>query len=114
MENILTKYIKIIENKKDHNNNLKITFYYDLGGFNYFTHKEKPRGYYLSIAPVERSERNGVKIESVTAFTGFYELLEPCARKSKKAEAAALEKLPAYEKLIIDHILKNTGYILEG
>jgi hypothetical protein len=113
MENITTKYIKIIENEKDHNNNLKVKIYYDLGGFNMFTHKEKPRGYYISVTPVKMEGRDGVTLESITAFTGYYELLEPCARKSKKAEAAALEKAPVYEKIIIDHILKNSGYILE-
>lgn len=110
---ITTKYIKIIDNKTDHNNNLKISFYYDIGGYNYFTHREKQRGYYVSVTPVERSERCGVIMESITAFTGAFELLQPCSRKSKKAEAAALEKLPAYKKLLIDYICNKYNYVLE-
>jgi hypothetical protein len=110
----MKKYIKIIKNEKDKNNNLKIEVYYDLGGYNMFTYQPKKRGYYISVTPVERSERNGVKIESVTAFTGYFELLEECSRKSKKAEAAAMEKAPYYEKMMIEYVCKNNGYILEA
>lgn len=110
----MEKYIKIIKNEKDKNNNLKIKIYYDLGGYNMFTHTPKKRGYYISVTPVERSERNGVKMESITAFTGYSELLQECSRKSKKAEAAAIEKAPYYEKMIIEYICKNNGYILEA
>jgi hypothetical protein len=110
----MKKYIKIIKNEKDKNNNLKIEVYYDLGGYNMFTHQPKKRGYYISVTPVERSERNGVKVESVTAFTGYSELLEECSRKSKKAEAAAMEKAPYYEKMIIEYICKNNSYVLEA
>lgn len=52
-----TKYIRIKENTHDKSNYIKIHFHYDLGGYNYFTHKEKPRGYYLTVYPVERSIR---------------------------------------------------------
>lgn len=114
MENITTKYIKIIENKTDHNNHLKISLYYDLGGYNMFTHKEKPRGYYISVTPVERSERNGVNLESVTAFTGYYEILKTCNRKSKKAEAAAQALAATLENKIITYICNKNGYILEA
>lgn len=110
----MKKYIKIIKNEKDKYNNLKIEVYYDLGGYNMFTHQPKKRGYYISVTPVERSERNGVKMESITAFTGYSELLQECSRKSKKAEAAAIEKAPYYEKMIIEYICKNNGYILEA
>ena len=112
--NITEKYIKIIENGSDKNNHVRVYIYYDLGGYNCFTHKEQPRGYYIGVTPCERFERNGVKMESVTAFTGVCELLEPCARKSKKAEAAALEKASAYEKMMLDYICKKNGYILEA
>jgi hypothetical protein len=110
---IKTEYIKISNNSKDKNNYLKVSIYYDLGGYNYFTYKEKQRGYYISVTPVIRSERNGVIIESITAFTGYFELLEACTRKSKKAELNALEKSNAYKKMMIDYICNKNGYILE-
>jgi hypothetical protein len=79
-----------------------------------FTHQPKKRGYYISVTPVERSERNGVKMESVTAFTGYFELLQECSRKSKKAEAAAMEKAPYYEKMMVEYICKNNNNVLEA
>lgn len=108
---IITKYITI-ESKTDRNNALKIKLFYDLGGFNMFTHAEQPRGYYISVVPVERSKRNGIKMESITAFTGYKELIEPCSRKSKKAEQTAIEKMPAYEKMMIDYICNKYGYTI--
>lgn len=110
---IKTEYIKIINNSSDKNNYLKVSIYYDLGGYNYFTYQEKKRGYYISVTPVNRSERNGVIMESVTAFTGYFELLELCTRKSKKSEAIALEKSGPYKKMIIDYICNKNNYILE-
>jgi hypothetical protein len=41
-------------------------------------------------------------------------LLEECSRKSKKAEAAAMEKAPYYEEMMIEYVCKNNGYILEA
>ena len=64
--------------------------YYALGGINYFTYKNEPRGYYLSVSPVERRMSYGCMMESYTAFTGVKTLVEPCARKIKGAEARAL------------------------
>lgn len=114
MEIITTKYIKIIENNTDKNNNLKICFCYDIGGRSWATGKEKPRGYYISASPVHYSCKNGLVSEEYTAFTGVYDLLEGCARKSKKAEAAALEKFSSYEKMVLQYYYNKYGYILEG
>ena len=107
---IIKKYVKLQENPERRNNFIKIYVYYDLGGYNYFTHREKPRGYYITVVPVTR---DGV-CESFTAFTGCTELLTPCARKGKKAEADALQKAPVYEKMMVDAICKKYGYILEA
>ena len=108
--NILTNYIAIKENNHDKSNYIKSYVYYDLGGMNYFTGREKKRGYYITVLPVEK----GGHMEGFTAFTGFSELLTECARKNKKAEAIALEKAPAYEKMLINAICNKYCYILEG
>lgn len=105
-----TKYIKITENTRDKCNFIKIYFHYDLGGYNYFTHRTKPRGYYLTVLPVER----GGRLEGFTAFSGISELLQECSRKSKKAEAQALAKLPEFEKIMLDYIVNKYGYKTEG
>ena len=83
------EYIKMREAGKY----LKVELYYSLGGINYFTYKNEPRGYYLSACPVERREyAPGLMMEGFTAFTGTKMLVEPCERKSKGAEARALAK----------------------
>ena len=106
---ISTKYIKIKENNHDKSNYIKIVFNYQLGGYNYFTYQEKPRGYYITVYPVEK---NGIS-ESFTAFTGVTECIEQVNRKSPKAEKIAAEKIPAYEKMMLDYICNKYGYILE-
>lgn len=111
---ITEKYITIAENNRDSNNRLRVRVYYDLGGYNVFTYKEKPRGYYISVSPVERNTERGYITETYSAFTGYCELLFTCTRKSKKAEAAALENAAALEKKIIDYICNKNGYILEA
>jgi hypothetical protein len=106
---ITKKYIKITENKHDKSNYIKISFGYELGGMNYFTGRVKPRGYYLTVYPVER----GGNLEGFTAFSGVSECLHECTRKSAKAEKIASEKIPAYEKMMLDYIVNKYGYILE-
>lgn len=64
---------------------LKCELYYDLGGYSMFTHEERPRGYYVSVMPVEK---NGI-MESYAMFSGFKMLVVECKRKSKKAEEQA-------------------------
>lgn len=63
--------------------------YYDLGGMNYFTYKVEPRGYYMSMTPVEKVDRGGYVTESYTAFTGKKTLIKEVKRKSAKAENEA-------------------------
>lgn len=107
--NITTKYLAISENNQDKSNFIKVYVYYDLGGMNYFTGRMKKRGYYITVLPVEK----GGNMEGFTAFTGVSELLTECARKNKRAELLALEKAPAYEKMMVNEICNKYGYILE-
>ena len=113
MSVIKRKYIEITENSQDNNNCLEVTFYYDLGGYNCFTHKEESRGYYLSVTPLERKVEDGLVTECYTAFSGVRELIHPCNRKSTKAENVAREKLQAYGKMMIDYIVNKCGYKIE-
>ena len=88
-------------------NYLKIETYYSLGGYNVFTYKPETRGYYLSVSPVERGERNGITMESYTAFSGVKICVLEVTRKSKKAEETA-EKLAAEkENALIQYILNK-------
>lgn len=105
----ITKKYYAIKERTDRNNFIKVYFYYDLGGMNYFTGRVKQRGYYLSVVPVER----GGNMEGFTAFTGICELLHECTRKSANAEKIAAERIPMVEKDLIAYICNKYGYILE-
>ena len=91
------------------NNFLKVELYYSLGGYNYFTYKEEPRGYYLSATPVEREEKYGCVMESVVAFSGIKQCIVPCSRQSKKREAEALEKMGGYKDELVAEVLAKNG-----
>ena len=81
----MKKYI----DTKTENMKIKVETYYSLGGMNYFTYKVEPRGYYLSVTPVERVVRDGYVSEGYSAFSGYKKLLLEVQRKSKKKEAEA-------------------------
>ena len=82
----MLNYYKVKENPTGYTH-LRVDFSYDLGGYNYFTGKQHPRGYYLTVMPV--SKGNG--IESVTAFTGLNFVLKTVKRQSKRAEDEAMQ-----------------------
>ena len=99
MSSIRKEYIKAVGGE---NKFLKCELYYDKGGMNYFTYKNEPRGYYVSVSPVERTVGEYYVCESAVAFSGIkYNILE-VARKSKKAEESAIEMYEGIKQAIID------------
>ena len=89
------------------NKSLKTQIYYDLGGMNYFTSRSEPRGYYLSVTPVEIQQHNeSIHFEKFTAFSGTKILLMETKRKSEKgyntAVQLAADKIPELQKYILD------------
>lgn len=90
---------------KGENKFLKVELYYSLGGANMFTYRNEARGYYVSVSPVERRKLEGCSgfVESYTAFTGLKALVYACGRRSKAAEAKAVQK---YDSMKAE-LLKN-------
>jgi len=66
---------------------LEVSVYYTKGGANYFSGGTNPRGYYLSVKPVTKSE-NSV---SFVMFTGRSKFLLETNRYSDKQFAKAVE-----------------------
>lgn len=108
----MKKYIKLKENGK-RVNNLRVELYYSLGGYNYFTYREEPRGYYLSVSPVDYSNKNGIITEMYGAFSGIKECIKTVTRKSKKAEAEAETIAKVKETELINYVLAQNGLELE-
>ena len=99
--------MKNYEKIEGSNKELKIEVYYSKGGMNYFTSRVEPRGYYLSVSPVERQNADSpIVFESFAAFSGTKLLIKEVARKSDKAFQEAI--LLAESK--IDELKK---YVLE-
>lgn len=100
----LTRLYPITNNS--HATHLKAQVYYALGGFNYFTYQNEPRGYYVSITPVQRENKNGYTMESFTAFTGMKHLAVPVQRKSAKKMDEAIKY---FESHIVEFMQNHFG-----
>lgn len=107
----MTTYIKVNGNGRA--NYLRIDLDYSKGGYNYFTYKQEPRGYYIHVSPVLREDRGGCVMESYAAFSGIKDCLLEVARKSNKAEAEALKLFEQAKEKYIDYILTKHGLTLE-
>lgn len=89
---------------------LKIEVYYNLGGHNVFTGKDEPRGYYLSVSPVERRRTDyGITTETYVAFSGIKECIKPVGRKSAKAEKEAENIALDRENKLIEYVCIKNG-----
>lgn len=104
----MEKYIPVKSNEK-HVTHIKVRLSYNLGGCNPFTYQNEPRGYYLSVSPVERMERYGVVMESIVAFSGVKKLLKSVSRKSEKSEKEAEILAQNEENEMIQYILSESG-----
>lgn len=71
----------------------KVELNYNLGGYSYVTGKQQPRGYYFSVSPVGIKEKDGYRVETYKAYTGFKEVLLEVKRKSNKKYEEALSML---------------------
>ena len=111
----MKKYIALKPNTstKSNANYLKIELYYSLGGYNPFTGKPEGRGYYLSVSPVETSNRDGIDFESYAAFTGSKICILEVTRKSKKAEENAAKLATEKENDLIQYVCTRNHLEIE-
>ena len=79
---------------------LSISINYQLGGMSYFSGQSSPRGYYLSLTTVERSENNGFFITSCSLFEGLKSNILPATRFSRKTLTQLAEKYDALVPLM--------------
>lgn len=98
---ISTKYLKTTSETE-----LKVEVYYALGGWNFGTGNNDPRGYWLSVQPVTRSVVNGLRSESFTLFSGLKKFLQETRsdRKGGKAELAAIESAKLHEANLVEKV----------
>ena len=88
---------------------IKCELYYDLGGMNLFTYEEAPRGYYVSVVPLQRDKREGYMTETYTMFSGYKDCIHQVKRKSKKAEEIAKKAAEYRIATLVQVVLNRYG-----
>lgn len=85
---------------------LKVEVYYSLGGFNLWNCGKDPRGYWLSVTPVIRSEQNGIRLESCALGSGLKKFLKETKsdRRDGRAEKEAVELAKQYEAELVNQV----------
>lgn len=73
--------------KGELNKKIKCTIHFNKDTYHWATSTPKEKGYSLTCTPVEI----GDKWETYGAFTGFYEIIYPIERQSKKRLDTAIE-----------------------
>ena len=108
------RLIKLIPLKNGRATHLKIQVYYSLGGMNYFQGCSEPRGIYLSVTPVSRTNHEGGMVsESVTAFSGTKEHLVDMPRFNQKK----LDNFIIPEKnltTLLNHVINKNSLELDA
>ena len=105
------KYLNV---KGSNTKKLKVKTYYSKGGMNYFTYKNDPRGYYVSVSIVEREQKDGYVMESFSLFNNGYKLLlREVGRASKKAEQISDSIAMDCVRPIIDRVCLENNIEIE-
>lgn len=93
-------------------NFLRIELYYDKGGYDYMSYRQKPRGFYLSVTPVFRENKGTYTTEMFGAFSGYKQLILEVNRFSDKQYNKAYDLSRGYEALMINRLLKENNFTL--
>ena len=94
-------------------NVLRITLEYRIGGHNYFTGENMPRGIFLSCSPLEVTKKDGYTTTGYVAFSGTNMHLENMKRFSQK-------KFDNYKpsevliKRLVDKVIQDNDLVVEG
>ena len=106
----MKKYFKVAEN--DHGaTHVAVSIYHFDGGYNYFTHKDEPRGIYISVQPCVYTEHeiNGVVYtqEQSVAWSGVKCCVEPLKRKNANRLQVQIDRLEPRCCELIELFLKD-------
>lgn len=98
----MKKYVTISEDQQ-----CEIHVYYYLGGMNYFTYKQEPRGIYVSIQPCKVTDRGGYNIIEYCPMNGAKFLLEELKRANAKKLAQWEECVAMYAEQLAKAYMEN-------
>jgi hypothetical protein len=103
---------KLLQTTKSEEQKIEVSVSYSLGGMNYFSGRQEPRGYYLHVSPIKIEQHEGYTSRSFTAFSGGKWLILEAKRKSPKQLAQAVELAKHKEDEAVKHILLKSGLTL--
>ena len=102
---LYTEYLEF-ESSPNSTNFLKISIMFNKDTRNWATGEDKEKGYQVVVTPVEK----GDKFVITGAFTGFYEIIYPIGRQSKKRLETAIkmveDKMSIYKEFFINRNYK--------
>lgn len=90
------------------NSKIKITLTYNRDTYHWATSNRKEKGYQIVCTPVEVTNGDGYNIESFTAFQGFYDIIYPAERQSKKRLEHAISLIAENKERYLNHF-RNQG-----
>lgn len=83
-------------------NYIEADVYYTKGGYSYFSYKNTPRGYFMSVSRIGRYDMNGVMMESHSfGAAGCKKMLKEVSRQTAKGNREAVE---IYERDIAEFV----------
>lgn len=109
---MMKEYVKI-KNNAENETHLCISMDYTLGGTNWYNYEEITRGYYLYVTPCRLDNRGDYQTVSQVLGRGLKMLLKPVARRSKKAEDAAIRMAEERKNELIAAVCERYGYEVE-
>lgn len=101
------EYVPVVENNQA--THIKFQISYNKDTYHWATGNTKQKGYQLTATPVTKSDM----VESFTAFQGFYKIIFPVERQSKKRLATAIETFNNDKQTYLDYF-KNQGFKFEN
>lgn len=111
----MLKYIELKQTEEATSykaNFIRVELYYDKGGYDYMSYRQKPRDFYLSVTPVFKENRGTYTTEMFGAFRGYKQLILEVNRFSDKQYNKAVELSKSYEALIVNRLLKENNFTL--
>jgi hypothetical protein len=90
---------------REPNKFIKFTIDFNKDTYHWATGQTKQKGYQLVATPVERSDM----WESFTAFQGFYKIIFPVERRSKKRLEEAIQIFKQDKEKYLDYF-RNQGF----
>lgn len=94
-------------------NVLRLTLEYRIGGHNYFTGSNNPRGLFLSCTPLHVAQKDGYRSTSYRGFSGTNMHVKDMKRFSQKTlDTFAPTKEDI--KRLVDHVIADQNLTVEG